>query len=592
MKERTCEKIKTISRISKKWLVLFAAIAVAGCSSVVSTWVNPQNGPNNKWGHWEDHGQEGSSWIANPRYQSSGGLAYFLPMGNVHITANRVDSPVTNYGIVVTKFGRDANGKIQFLTNSVSMTKVISNVVTESHTNNLIPERFFTNIPTLVYSNGVINSNTVVGPVGTNGSLSFSARSGSNTQLFTISTNPFVTTSASFNQTTTISNQLAQPISYGSLVTNTTTTTIYTELPMVITNHTYNVLVSVDYQADPSNLFLLQPQRDWFHDDSANITVDTRGLLASVNATNADQTGNAIVALAQAAVQSFELAGGLPTVGGAAPPVYGIKSFNDFEDSLNRILNEYCARTNKALSAKDFRDRIIELFNELQKSGKALPYPQQIDVSFNPFDSDQLNGASNELHNAGLAIVNPDVFLVHQHVPDYGNWYRAPQKEVGGVFYRPPIPYTFRIRDSASNVVSATVLLPNLSPIVHLDMDKASFVEAISQVTMTNGFVSSYSFSKPSSIMALATYPLTLLSDITSSVTNLVQLRINLATGQNTLQNLSNSNQSLQSAALLAQQAAAIAQMSNAITLFYLSQTNKALTNRPPHRLSQLQTAD
>ena len=124
------------------------------------------------------------------------------------------------------------------------------------------------------------------------------------------------------------------------------------------------------------------------------------------------------------------------------------------------------------------------------------------------------------------------------------------------------------------------MLLPNLSPIVHLDMRKASFVQNVSQVTMTNGFISSYSFTKPSSFMALANYPLVLLSDITSSLTNLVQLRINLGNAQNSLQAINNSNQVLQSIANLAQQAATLTQMSNAIA-FYLSQTNKALTTPP-----------
>ncbi len=215
-------------------------------------------------------------------------------------------------------------------------------------------------------------------------------------------------------------------------------------------------------------------------------------------------------------------------------------------------------------------------------AASSLPkFPQQIDVSFNPFDTKQLNDASNELHNAGLTIVNPEVFLIHSQQPNYNNWYHTPKKEAGGVFYRPPIPYTFRIRDSAFNVVSATVLLPNLSPIVHLDMRKASFVQNVSQVTMTNGFISSYSFTKPSSFMALANYPLVLLSDITSSLTNLVQLRINLGNAQNSLQAINNSNQVLQSSAILAQQAATLTQMSNAITYFYLSQTNKALTTPP-----------
>jgi hypothetical protein len=217
---------------------------------------------------------------------------------------------------------------------------------------------------------------------------------------------------------------------------------------------------------------------------------------------------------------------------------------------------------------KEFRDEITFVPN----------FPLQIDLSFNPFIREELNSASNELRNAGLTLVKPEVFLKPQH-PDYGKWYKAPKKPAGGIFYRPPIPYTFKISDSLSNVVSATVLLPNISPTLHLDIDKAAFVASVSQVTLTNGFISSYSLSKPSSALALATIPLTLLSDITSSVTNLVQFRLNVATGKNNLQSAANANQSAQTSAFLAQQAALITQLSNNIAILNLTQTLKAMTN-------------
>lgn len=650
-----------MSGVSKVVLVLAILAVVAGCSSVVSTWVNPKSNPNDT-GHWADTGKT-SHWVDNPHYQSGAGIAYFLPMGKVHITANRVDTLVTNYGMVYTKF-QDGSGDSIYLTNLVSMTKVISNVVTEVYTTNkfLAAKNYFSPPSTLVYSNSVFGSNTAVGPAGTNGMKFTATPVGTNTpaQAFAL-TNDLVATSASASQTITLSNQMAQPIESGFITSNTTTTTIYTEQPLVTTNHTYNIVVSVDYMADPSKLFLLQPQRDWFHDDSANITVDGRGLLSSINASNTDQSGNVVVALAQAGVQSFELAGGMPIPNPIpssptpnamfAPedfpnPDALIESMNTNSDLIEKLPDSKKSNLKKwgvelkspqleDLQGKNARRKahaqaLAEIFNEiintntlprptnhdlalffqdstkigndnyrnqllnrlfleevfpgliapLQPATASIPpnYPQQIDLSFNPFYSTDLNDASNELHNAGLTIVNSDVFSPNKQV-NYRKWLKTPKKETDGIFYRPPIPYTFRIRDSVSNVVSATVLLPNLAPILHLEMDKAPFVSAISQVTLTNGFIGSYSFSKPSSAMALASYPLVLLSDITSSMTNLIQFRINLGTGQNNLQSTANSGQSIQNSALLAQQAALIAQLSNSITLYNLTQTLKGLTN-------------
>jgi len=585
---------RTMPGLAKFGFVLAILVAVAGCSSVVSTWVNPKANPN-ATGHWTDNGKA-SHWVDDPHYQSGAGIAYYLPMGKVHITANRVDTLVTNYGMVYTQF-KDGNGDAISLTNLVSMVKVISNVVTEVYTTNkfLVKNNYFSPPSTLVYSNSVSGSNTAVGPAGTNGMKFTATPVGTNTpaQSFAL-TNDLVATSASASQTITLSNQMAQPIESGLTMSNTTTTTIYTEQPLVRTNHTYNIVVSVDYMADPSKLFLLQPQRDWFHDDSANIVVDGRGLLSSINASNTDQSGNVVVALAQAGVQSFELAGGMPISPGQIT-----QNQNLLQENIEYIESQKKSITNQINDLKSqmqiqeqgttqFVDRLgvlnhqLQLFESEQRALKMAlfepNFPQQIDLSFNPFDSTELNDASNELRNAGLTIVNSDVFSLNKQV-NYRKWLNTPKKETDGIFYRPPIPYAFRIRDSVSNVVSATVLLPNLAPILHLEMDKAPFVSAISQVTLTNGFIGSYSFSKPSSAMALASYPLVLLSDITSSVTNLIQFRINLGTGQNNLQSTANSGQSIQNSALLAQQAALIAQLSNSITLYNLTQTLKGLTN-------------
>jgi hypothetical protein len=581
-----------MSGVSKVGFVLAILAVVAGCSSVVSTWVNPDNNPN-ATGHWAGN-SKASHWVDNPKYQSGAGLAYFLPMGKVHITATLVVKLVTNYGVVKSRFGKDADGNPLYLTNLVSMTKVISNVVTQVYYTNNFSTNFFYPPTTLLYSNGVISSNTLVGPTGTNGSLTFNAISETNTNSykFTISTNPFVTSATSTSQTTTISNQTAQPYSGGSTTSNSTTTTIYTEQPLITTNHTYNIVVYVDYQADPSNLFLLQPQMDWFHDDSANIIVDNRGLLSSINASNNDQTGNAVVSLAQAAVQSFELAGGMPIPSGGSASQQALSKLNDELNEKIQGDNEKILRMENQkqsdqstpnIQTSNLKNELQDLIQQQEALQAALDtfklnFPQQIDISFNPFDLGDLERATNELRNAGLSIVNPEDFLSPKQ-PNYSKWYNTPKNETGGIFYRPPIPYIIRIRDSVSNVVSATVLLPNLSPIVHLDMKKASFVAAISQVTLTNGFISSYSFSKPSSFMALATYPLVLLSDITSSLTNFIQFRINLGTGQNNLQNAVNSGQSIQNSAALAQQAAMITELSNSITLYNLTQALKTLTN-------------
>ena len=209
---------------------------------------------------------------------------------------------------------------------------------------------------------------------------------------------------------------------------------------------------------------------------------------------------------------------------------------------------------------------------EVMRGQPKPAFPQTIDISFNPFDANELVPAMATLGSAGITLENTDDFLGPKQFDAYSNWSAAP-KQVDGIYYRPPMPFEIRLRDNASNVVSRTVLLPNRSPILHLDLDKNTFSSRVSSVTLTNGFISSYSLTKPSSALAVATLPVTLLNGLTASVTNLIQLRINLATGQNTL-----------ASALITQQQNQITAISNTIALLSAQQRLLAAqTNSTAH---------
>lgn len=701
---------------------LVVATVLLGCSAIKSLQVNPKQNPNapkhtnsppalqaaapkeKDKGAPKDKDKDVPTRIANPYHGDSAGLAYFLPMGKVHIVAIRTENLVTNSGTV--RIAYDPNNPAKFETNTVSIVKVITNTVVHSYylTNDYAQVPF---APTLTYSNNTFTSNTITGPpasnttvfhwkdgtntlVGTligpptsNNLVSIQWQAGTNTFVGTPWTNAIVNTASYLTQTTTLSNQPSQLFPTNSYYITNIEVTITTEQPQVTTNYIYNVTVSAAYYADRSNLFLLKPNRDWFHDDSASITIDNNGLLASVNGSNTDESGNIVVQLAQAAVQSFELVSGLPSgaaVSAVTPSVMSLtteefmdamarpKPFsvetNDIIDpdsflldlidtnkllamsktvgtgDLERLLNDRDPYAEPTQVAKDIVSNLnafidtwkfktntlekahvqqlrretqwlaqltqadtkntnspalkqllnrmvledayaghIKLFTNPWVMSPKPSYPQKIDIAFDPFDAPQLAHAQAALNNALLTIDNAGEFSTPAITEMYANWTNNPLKSKSGIFYRPPIPYEVRLSDAASNVVSTTVLLPNKSPILHLPMNKAPFVTAISQVTLSNGFVCSYSFSKPSSLNALASYPLVLLSSVTASLTNFIQLRLNLATGQNNLQSAAYSAQAAKNTAYLAQQNALLLSISNTMSLYNAQQALKVLTN-------------
>ncbi len=179
--------------------------------------------------------------------------------------------------------------------------------------------------------------------------------------------------------------------------------------------------------------------------------------------------------------------------------------------------------------------------------------------------------ASNQLYLAGLNLLGITNFLGTTNRFSYLN--AAAHHSVNGIYYRQPIPYEVSISDSANNVVSRALLFPNFSPIMHLDLKKAMFVTRGAQISMANGFVTSYGVDKPSQIAGAAALPGELITSLTSGITNIVQLRLNIATGQ-----------SATSSAQLLNQSNLLQSISNQMVILNASQAYDAQNHPPPPR--------
>jgi len=452
------------------------------------------------------------------------GITYFLPLGKVHIVAVRTESYVTNYLLNPEQVGEkkwvmNFLSKVVLTTNIVGNTSSLSNFYKETLPPSITFSNFQTtgnqfapSVSTQAYSS-IVSSTNVTSTTNTAAGTNQATMVVSNGVSTVTGTNPPgpITTAAA----TTVLNGPAIIYPTNSVYSNYTKTTITAEQPGVTTNYFYNVTITTDYEADRSNLFVLKPKLDAWHDDNVTLTIDGNGLLSTLCTSNVDQSGNVVVALAQAAAQAFTLASGVPV----AP--------------------------------------------EVEREKETRTFPRLIDISFDPFVSESLREAEAELRQAGLTIANAEAFSKEREY--YTNENKLPKERAGGIFYRPPVPYEVRIRDSMSNVVSRTVLLPNKSPILHLAFKKTGLVSRVTQVVMTNGFIYSYAVSKPSTALAAAELPVTILSSVTAPVTNLLQMRFNLGAAR-----------SAATAAALANQGAAI---SNAILqqqLITLQLSNKA----------------
>ena len=420
------------------------------------------------------------------------GIAYSLPLGKIHFVATRVDTVVTNGPAWVTN---------EFFTNTFTSTSIVTNNAARlSAPSASTNENHFTNtaVATSVFTNSLTTLTTQTNPTGTR-----TPQETNTTQYGTLVTNTSTVVS-------TYSNSPASRAPQETITNNWSATTIrMTQGRLdVTTNYSYTVVVEEKYEPDPDQLYTLQPHGgfgDWFYDDTLAISVSTNQLLYSVNATNTDHTGDVLVELAKAAVQGFQLAAGFP----------------NFEGKTS-------------------------------VTNKSIP-PKVIDVTFNPFVKKDRKAAKQALESGGLTI-EFDSFITGK-TNRYEGWLTdTNNSHVGGIYYRALLPYTITFKDHQRIAQMRTVLLPNKSPVLALEVRKYCLVSTVNQVTLTNGIVTGLYLNKQSQAYAASKIPIQIINSLASVPTNLLQLKFDISSGKTKLQN-QQTNEINSSIALLSAQA-------------------------------------
>jgi hypothetical protein len=368
---------------------------------------------------------------------------------------------------------------------------------------------------------------------------------------------------------TTVSNSIVENVfinrTNGSqpLIATNFTITVSTNsslAPRVDTNAStlaYSVTVEPVISPDPSFLYALKFTHSKASSDTWGITVDpTNNFLQTVNATNADQTIQIVENLARTAATIYSLGAGAPLGGLSVNP-----------GMVPRVA--------------------------VAKPAILRPFPGRVEIFFDPTSSDDMARATSELTDifvekngstddeaATLCPIRLSVTFnnqaVSQQTADYLKTHRPDQAK--GLLYRPMLPYVLQIHNShgerGTNLVQYLIRSPNAAPVFSLPVDRAVFVTRTTSINFNNGFLQGVNYNNPSQLSALLGLPLTVIGDIFSTVTNVLQLRFNIATGQN--------NIAAQQAALLNQAATINAATTNLLESVRRLQAYQAgVTNRP-----------
>jgi hypothetical protein len=247
--------------------------------------------------------------------------------------------------------------------------------------------------------------------------------------------------------------------------------------PQVYHRYATSVTPEVMLAADRTAGYLLQITPSAAADDYEQLTV-TNGLLQSVTMTNTDQTLGVLSNLTATVIGALRAAY-FPLPGGAAsnavPPTY----ITNFVTNIYYIDPFAEAAAGNPEYSMPYADLVLHL-------GEIVP--------------DAQNSQSN---GAGPAI--------------------------SGVYYRALEPYKMSWDGADSKIHGETVAwLPNKNSLLSLSADRASGVKQSIAYLFQQGVPCSVTVNKPSQALAISSFPLTVLKQLTGLPTNLYPFNINL----------------------------------------------------------------
>jgi len=259
-----------------------------------------------------------------------------------------------------------------------------------------------------------------------------------------------------------------------------------------------SVTLSTEYVPDVNQLFLAEYLPSPLSNDKiVKISVDQKGLLATVETETEDRSPAIIKKIGELVVTA---ALKVPLPQRVQPSVKGAKKVGC---NVNTIIE---------------------------------PFANQYSIT----------GADCYTNNNGLTWCLQPIGAALKDWPN-GDWFTTPpcskrqaastdspcQRE--GIFYRPLLPYKFELKEPVQ--LSTVLYLPNRSPILALDISRATFVDNHYTMKFTDGVLTSISWTKPSELEGFLSIPLDLARTVTSIPGQLLTVKVqNAQANQNALE--------------------------------------------------------
>jgi hypothetical protein len=273
-------------------------------------------------------------------------------------------------------------------------------------------------------------------------------------------------------------------------------------LDVKLTDSKGNLILTIgepEYIPDEHHTYFLEYRPNAFASDTVELTIDPKtNLLQTVNATAEDKTSQVIVELAKAAAKVAMIAQAAVEPGGEV--VIFERKIDPANDTavaaLVHDMNTF---------AKGHAVRMYE-------KNKCSPKPEK----------------EKEDECASYAILQQNTkisFTVHKPAPLKAE----PADCSAGVCYRVPAPYGIEFMFNDQYTYGTIVNLPNDRPAVVLPLNRTAFVKRVNNADFEHGMLKKAHFEKPSEALEIASLPDTVITAIFSSISTLIQAKIDLS---------------------------------------------------------------
>ncbi len=293
---------------------------------------------------------------------------------------------------------------------------------------------------------------------------------------------------------------------------------------------------------DPNRRYAIDVQQSALFDDDIEITVGRNGLLQKVDLTTTDRTGELIVSIAEAVLQTGvdefpsaiapSLVGSIETVFFRGAFVAG-ETLGDINAELQAAATQHMKEQNDWCDAATAPVSCYRISRFVDCERKVVLGAEQDIEAAQDSRAEQITKASRD--QGGEQVAETEQCTdVEQDTASMGGWpitrHAWPDAGLPGIALRTSVSNTVKLKVGGRVVDSRTFMAIDIGKSYAVDIKRTRFVEQVANLTFEDGVLTKFELDKPSPAAEAGELAVSLLKLPFTLVAEILQLRVNVGT--------------------------------------------------------------